>query len=203
MDKAFMEELKSLDQTVSTYDGLGALQLLPIGLFACLMAVITGGWVPVPAQWTPIVGVLGLIFAVAGYWLFAWSNCVRRGRTGESWPADQDELKKWAAAWAGVSAYVLVVIVDVPWLIYCAGNFVGMLVALWLLARWRRTKIIGAQSYSLTGLVVIGMLLGQPDSQTWLVDSPMVLALTGSVLIAIAITAELRMREAARSQKDD
>lgn len=197
-------ELRSLDQTVDGYDGVGSLQLLPIGLYACLMAVTVGGWLPVSAQRVSIVEGLGLAFAVAGYWMVARSNRGRHGKTPESWPDGRGEIRKWAVAWAGAAAYVLVGIATVPWPIGCGGAVAGLSSAIWLLVRWRRVGTMGALSYSLSGLLIIGALI-DPGSGTWPMDAYVLLALIGSVLIAVAITVESRLIAIAisNSRKED
>ena len=196
--RAVGPELRSLDQTVSSYDGVGSLQLLPVALYALLMSATTGGLLPVSTQRASIVEGLGLAFAVAGYWLVARSNRIRHGTIPESWPDGRGELRRWAAAWAGAAAYVLVGIAPVPWPIGCGGAVAGLSAAIWLLVRWRRVGDMGALSYSLSGLLLVGALI-DPGFGTWPMDAHAMLALVGSVLIAVAITVESRLIATASS----
>lgn len=202
LDRDFAEELKRLDEAASSYAGLGSTQIFPIALYAWLLAAITGGWIDLSLHSASLVGGLGLLLAIGSYWLIAWSNCAHYGATRDSWPDGESEITRWVVAWVGAAAYVLVAIAEMPWPVSFVGVLAGASLTLWLLVRWRRTGTIGAQSYSLLGLLIIGSLCSQSNLGTSPVHVSMFLALIGGTLLAIAITVESRLVAATNSQKE-
>jgi hypothetical protein len=49
-------DLRRLDFVAGNYSELGALRLVPVGLFALVMAALVGGWVELSAYWESMVG---------------------------------------------------------------------------------------------------------------------------------------------------
>src|SRR5215207_8716954 len=84
-------DLRRLDFVAGNYSELGALRLVPVGLFALLMASLVGGWVELSAYWESVVGAGALGAAVAGFWLVALWCRNNYGMTLEAWPGSERE----------------------------------------------------------------------------------------------------------------
>jgi hypothetical protein len=105
-------DLGRLGFVARNYSKLGALRLVPVGLFALLAAPLAGGWSALPARWEAAVVLWGLGAAVAGFWAVALWYKYNYGMTLESWPGSGREARRWALAWAGAAAMVAVAVAD-------------------------------------------------------------------------------------------
>ena len=97
-------DLGRLGFVARNFSELGALRLVPVGLFALLAALLVGGWSALPARWEEAVVLWGLGAAVAGFWAVALWYKNNYGMTLEAWPGSVREAGRWALASAGAAA---------------------------------------------------------------------------------------------------
>src|SRR5215216_2969877 len=100
--------LRRLDWVAGNYSELGALRLVPVGLFALLMAPLVGGLVELSAYWEGVVGMWAAQATVVGFWVVALWYRNHYGMTLEAWPGSEREARRWALVWAGAAAMVAV-----------------------------------------------------------------------------------------------
>src|SRR5215217_6083992 len=179
--------LRRLDWVAGNYSELGALRLVPVGLFALLMASLVGGLVELSAYWEGVVGMWAAQATVAAFWVVALWYRNHYGMTLEAWPGSDGEARRWAVAWAGATAMVTVAVADFGAVAGILGYLAGAAVMGWMLLYWRRVGRIWPQGYALTALVAIGGLLHQAASLPLLGHgyAAWVLALLGAVLVMV------------------
>ena len=198
-------DLRRLDFVAGSYSELGALRLVPVGLFALVMAGLVGGWVELSAYWESVVGAWALGAAVVGFWLVALWYRNNYGMTLEAWPGSEREARRWALVWAGTAAMVVVGVAQFGAVAELLGYLGGAAVMGWMVLYWRRVGRMWPQGYALTALVAIGGLLHQGASlplpghglAAW------VLALLGAVLVMVGIAEHRRLAAAAKPVEED
>ena len=198
-------DLRRLDFVAGNYSELGALRLVPIGLFALVMAAFVGGWVELSAYWESAVGAWALGAAVVGFWLVALWYRNNYGMTLEAWPGSEREARRWAVVWAGAAAMVTVGVADLGAVAELLGYLAGAAVMAWILLYWRRVDRMWPQGYALTALLAIGGLLHQGASLPFLGQglAVWVLALLGAVLVMVGIAEHRRLAETAKPLGED
>jgi len=196
--------LRRLDWVAGNYSELGALRLVPVGLFALLMASLVGGLVELSAYWEGVVGMWAAQATVVGFWVVALWYRNHYGMTLEAWPGSDGEARRWAVAWAGATAMVTVAVADFGAVAGILGYLAGAAVMGWMLLYWRRVGRIWPQGYALTALLVIGGLLHWAPLSTpgegyaaWL------LALLGATLVAVGVAEHRRLVGAAKPLEED
>jgi hypothetical protein len=198
-------DLRRLDFVAGSYSELGALRLVPVGLFALVMAVLVGGWVQLSAYWESVVGAGALGAAVVGFWLAAFWYRNNYGMTLEAWPGSEREARRWALVWAGAAAMVVVGVAQFGAVAELFGYLGGAAVMGWMLLYWRRAGRIWPHGYALTALLAIGGLLHQGASLPFLGQglAAWVLALLGAVLVMVGIAEHRRLAGAAKPLEED
>jgi hypothetical protein len=197
-------DLKQLDWVAGNYSELGALRLMPVGLFALCMAALVGGWVGLSAYWESVVGAGALGAAVVGFWVVAFWYRNHYGMTLEAWPGSDAEVRRWVMAWAGATAMVTVAVADLGAVAGIVGYLAGVAVMVWMVLYWRRVGRIWPQGYALTALLVIGGLLHR--APLWVAGegyAAWVLALLGATLVVVGIAEHRRLAGAAKPLEED
>jgi hypothetical protein len=197
-------DLRRLDFVAGSYSELGALRLVPVGLFALVMAGLVGGWVELSVYWESVVGAWALGAAVVGFWLVSLWYRNNYGMTLEAWPGSEREKKRWAVAWAGAAAMVTVAVADFGAVAGVLGYLAGAAVLVWMTIYWRRVGRMWPQGYALTALLVIGGLLHW--ASLWVAGegyAAWVLALLGATLVVVGIAEHRRLAGAAKPLEDD
>lgn len=196
--------LRRLDCVARNYSELGALRLVPVGLFALLMAVLVGGLVELSAYWTSVVGVWAVQATVASVWLVALWYRNNYGMTLEAWPGSRREARRWALVWAGAVALVAAAVGDGA-VVGLLGHLAGAAAMAWMLLHRRRTGRMWPQGYALTALLATGCLMHVASSLpplgqrfvTW------ELALLGATLVMIGVSEHRRLAREARPLEED
>jgi hypothetical protein len=160
-DLAQFRRMQKLDCAVDGYSELGGLRLVPIALLSLLMASFVGGVVVLPAEWTILLGGVGLQLAVFGYWLIARWYRDNYGMTRKAWPSSRLELARWLSVWMGASLMVLSAIDGSGVFMEAIGYLAGLAAMAWVLLYWRRKGEMWPQSYALMMLFAIGAILHQ------------------------------------------
>jgi hypothetical protein len=197
-------DLKQLDWVAGNYSELGALRLVPVGLFALCMAALVGGWVGLSAYWESVVGAGALGAAVVGFWVVAFWYRNHYGMTLEAWPGSDREARRWVVAWAGATAMVTVAVADFGAVAELLGYLAGAAVMVWMLLYWRRAGRMWPQGYALTALLVIGGLLHW--APVWVPGegyAAWLLALLGATLVVVGIAEHRRLAGAAKPLEED
>jgi hypothetical protein len=197
-------DFRRLDFVAGNYSELGALRLVPVGLFALVMAGLVGGWVQLSAYWESVVGAWALGAAVVGFWLVALWYRNNYGMTLEAWPGSERVARRWALVWAGAAAMVVVGVAQFGAVAELLGYLAGAAVMGWMLLYWRRVGRMWPQGYALTALLVIGGLLhwaplfvpGEGYA-VWL------LGLLGATLVAVGVAEHRRLAETAKPLEED
>jgi hypothetical protein len=198
-------DLRRLDWVAGNYSELGALRLVPVGLFALVMAALVGGWVGLSAYWESMVGAGALGAAVVGFWVVALWYRNNYGMTLEAWPGSEREARRWALVWAGAAAMVVVGVAQFGAVAELLGYLGGAAVMGWMVLYWRRVGRMWPQGYALTALVAIGGLSHQGASLPLLGQglAVWVLALLGAVLVMVGIAEHRRLAETAKPLGED
>jgi hypothetical protein len=181
-------DLGRLGFVARNYSELGALRLVPVGLFALLAAPLAGGWSVLPARWEAAVVLGALGAAVAGFWAVALWYKNNYGMTLEAWPHSPAEARRWASAWAGAAAMVAVVVTDFGGVVFFLGYVAGAAVMVRMALYWRREGRMWPQAYALTALLATGGFLHW--APPWAAGggyAAWVLALLGATLVAVGI----------------
>jgi hypothetical protein len=192
-------DLGRLGFVARNYSELGALRLVPVGLFALLAAPLAGGWSALPARWEAAVVLWGLGAAVAGFWAVALWYRNNYGMTLEAWPGSSREARRWVLAWAGAAAMVAVAVVDFGVVVFFLGYLAGAAVLVQMALYWRREGRMWPQAYALTALLATGGILHwAPPWAPAGSYAAWVLALLGATLVAVGIVEHRALAAAAK-----
>lgn len=196
--------MRRLVTVVDNYSELGALRLLPVGLFALLMAALAGGLLEMSAYWENLLGVWGLLTTLAAFFLVSLWYRNNYGTTLEAWPCSTREARRWAAAWTGAAALVAVNVVDFGTVAGFAGHLAGTAVLAWMLLYWRRSGRMWPQGYALMALLVVGASLHWASHPTIGQAYPAwALAVLGATMVVVGIVDHARLAKEAKPLEDD
>jgi hypothetical protein len=195
--------MQQLDCAVDGYSEFGGLRLVPIALFSLLMASFVGGVIVLPAEWTSLLGGLGVEAAVFGYWLVGRWYRDNYGMTRKAWPGSRSELASWLSVWLSASLMVLTAIADLGAFMEVVGYLAGLAALAWVLFYRRLKGETWPQSYALMMLFAIGAILYQapPTEQHGLFG--LLLAFMGMTLLVASAVDHGRLEKERKSLEED
>lgn len=197
-------DLRRLDAAASSYSDLGALRLVPIGLFGLFLSLLVGGSTNLPAKWEELAGVWGLMAAVGTFWVVCRWYRDEYGLTAESWPISESEANRWAVAWGGASVPVASALVGSGVAADLFGCLAGAALLVAMLVYWRRKGKMPPQCYALTGMLMMGMLLHwsalYPFGHAYATWS---LFLTGAAMVAVGVIDHWRLVAVRKTLEED
>lgn len=202
-DLVQFRRLQRLDCAVDGYSELGGLRLVPIALFSLLMASFVGGVIALPAEWTILLGGLGVYAAVLGYWFIVRWYRVNYGMSQKAWPGSRTELASWLSVWVGVSLMVLAALDELSVFMEATGYLSGLAVLGWILFYWKRKGEMWPQGYALMSLTYIGAILYQsppPEQHGWF---GLLLAFMGMALLVVSAVDHGRLEKQRKRLEED
>lgn len=202
-DLAQFRKLQQLDCAVDGYSELGGLRLVPIALFSLLMASFVGGVVVPPAEWTILLGGLGVQGTLLCYWLVALWYRDNYGMTRKVWPGSKMELARWLSVWVCASLMVLSAIDGSSVFVEVVGYLAGLAAMAWVLLYWKRKGGMWPQTYALMMLFAIGAILYQapPTGQHGLYG--LLLAFMGMTLLVASAVDHGRLEKQMKMLEED
>lgn len=201
-DAREIAELKLLDEAAVACVEVGALHLVPIGLFSIWASGLVSGWLGVPRYWIPLLMGIGLLFAVLGFWLMGHYAVRHHGHSG-NWPVGGRQIRAWAVAWVCVIVMVYTEIGDFGTIFSFLGSVAGAAGLGWILVRVVRSGRLDPQSWALMSLFCVGAFMGRGSSEFVRAIAPWFLASLGGIYLTMAVSTEAKVRAVASREKTE